>query len=94
VTTLAPDEIESIHREVDGLNTPDESAAVRSLVEKSPEARRQYEQLRVINSALARIDAQQDTAPGTQVPPGSTVVIHLGSSQASPSPSSSASPSP
>jgi len=56
VTTLAPDEIESIHREVDGLNTPDESAAVRSLVEKSPEARRQYEQLRVINSALARIE--------------------------------------
>jgi serine/threonine protein kinase len=38
--------------------------------------------------------AQQDTAPGTQVPPGSTVVIHLGSPQASPSPSPSASPSP
>jgi eukaryotic-like serine/threonine-protein kinase len=38
--------------------------------------------------------AAQDTAPGTQVAPGTTVILHLGSSQTSPSPSDSASPSP
>jgi beta-lactam-binding protein with PASTA domain/predicted Ser/Thr protein kinase len=38
--------------------------------------------------------AQQDTAPGTQVPVGSTVTLHLGSPQPSPSTSESASPSP
>jgi hypothetical protein len=63
VTTLSPDEIESIHREIDGLNSTEQSRAVRALIDGSAEARQQYEQLRVINAALARIDrvASPDT---------------------------------
>jgi serine/threonine-protein kinase len=38
--------------------------------------------------------AQQDTAPGTAVPPGSTIVLHQGLLPTPPSPSPSPSPSP
>lgn len=36
---LNRDQIELIHREIDGANTPEESAAVRSLIEENPEAK-------------------------------------------------------
>ena len=36
---LSQDQIELIHREIDGANTPDERAAFRSLIETNAEAR-------------------------------------------------------
>ena len=36
---LNPDQVELLHREIDGANTPEESAAVRSLIESDAEAR-------------------------------------------------------
>jgi hypothetical protein len=49
---LNRDRIELIHREIDGANTPDESAAFRSLVAENPEARALAAELRRVIQLL------------------------------------------
>jgi hypothetical protein len=56
ITTLTPDELELLHDEIDGLNSPERSALARALLERSGEARRQHAQLETINAAIARIE--------------------------------------
>ena len=47
---LHRDQIELIHREIDGANTPDESAAFRSLIQENPEARALAAELRQVTA--------------------------------------------
>jgi len=49
---LNPEQIELIHREIDGANTADESAAFRSLIEGNPEARALAADLRRVTAFL------------------------------------------
>lgn len=49
---LTPDQIELIHKEVDGENTAVESAAFRTLVEREPEARALEAELRSLAAAF------------------------------------------
>src|SRR6266540_2839071 len=51
---LHRDQIELIHREIDGANTPDESAAFRSLIQENPEARALEAELRQMTAHFAR----------------------------------------
>ncbi len=53
---LNRDQIELIQREIDGANTPDESAAFRSLLEKDPEARALEADLRQVTALLGRVE--------------------------------------
>lgn len=50
------DQIELIHREIDGANTPAESAAFRSLIEEDPEAKALEADLRHVTQLLDRVE--------------------------------------
>jgi hypothetical protein len=65
-TTLTPDELELLHDEIDGMNSPERSALASALLERSGEARRQHAQLEMINAAIARIE--RATPPDTLRP--------------------------
>lgn len=58
---LNPDQVELLHREIDGANTPEESAAVRSLIESDAEARELEADLRHVTEIFDRV--------GTTEPP-------------------------
>ena len=53
-------QIELIHREIDGANTPEESAALRSLIESDAEARSLYADLRHV---IRLFDLAGETEP-------------------------------
>ncbi|NIM52091.1 MAG: hypothetical protein GTO22_23085 [Gemmatimonadales bacterium] len=53
---LNQDQIELIHREIDGANTPAESAAFRSLIEEDPEAKAFEADLRYVTLLLDRVE--------------------------------------
>ena len=57
---LNPNQIELIHREVDGENTPEASAQVRELVEAQPEARVLLTSLRELDTLFGQVS---DRAP-------------------------------
>jgi hypothetical protein len=59
---LNQDQIELIHREIDGANTPDESTACRRLIEHDSEARALEADLRHVTQLVDRV--------GTAEPPG------------------------
>src|SRR5690348_7477551 len=52
---LTRDHVELIQQEIDGANTPEASAALRSLLEQNPEARAYAAALRRVSGALARV---------------------------------------
>ena len=52
---LNRDQIELIHREIDGENAPEESAALRSLIQKDPEARALEAELRHTSALFDRV---------------------------------------
>ncbi|HJQ21915.1 MAG TPA: hypothetical protein VJ867_16345 [Gemmatimonadaceae bacterium] len=59
---LSPKLIELIHREIDGENTPEASAELRSLTEHDPEARALAAELREVAALLDRVE-QRATPP-------------------------------
>src|SRR6266511_5019865 len=56
---LHRDQIELIHREIDGANTPDESAAFRSLIQENPEARALEAELRLMTAHFERWEERE-----------------------------------
>jgi anti-sigma factor RsiW len=52
---LNPDQIELLHREIDGANSPEESAAVRSLIESDAEARALEADLRHVTEMFDQV---------------------------------------
>src|SRR6266511_3898713 len=56
---LHRDQIELIHREIDGVNTPDESAAFRSLIQENPEARALEAELRQVTAHFERWEERE-----------------------------------
>jgi len=56
---LHRDHIELIHQEIDGANTPEGSAAFRSLVERDPEARALAAELRRVAQVFAQVAARE-----------------------------------
>ena len=53
---LNRDQIELIHREIDGANTPEESAACRSLMEENAEAREEEAAPRHVARLFDRVE--------------------------------------
>src|SRR5687767_6180889 len=53
---LRPEDIELIHREIDGENTPESSAAFRSLVDRDSEARALAADLREIAALFGKVE--------------------------------------
>ena len=56
---LNRDQIELIHREIDGANTPEESAACRSLMEENAEAREEEAALRHVARLFDRVEERE-----------------------------------
>ena len=54
--TLDPDYLERMHREVDGLNSPEESASLREYLAGNPTARSEFDRLERLSETLARVD--------------------------------------
>lgn len=65
---LTQDQIELIHREIDGENSPVDSAAFRSLVEREPQAR-------ALASDLRHLAGLLDKVPDRAPPPGLRAAI-------------------
>ncbi|MEO6591465.1 MAG: hypothetical protein ABIO52_04025, partial [Gemmatimonadaceae bacterium] len=61
---LTPNQIELVHAEIDGENTPDASAEVRELVETQPEALALMTSLRDLDSLFSQVP---DRIPGERV---------------------------
>ena len=61
---LNPNQIELIHREVDGENTPEASAQVRELVEAQPEAKALLTSLRELDTLFGQVS---DRAPSASL---------------------------
>jgi hypothetical protein len=60
---LRPEEIELIHREIDGESTPHDRVAFQALVERQPEARALAAELRDLAALLGKVE-QRDPPPG------------------------------
>ena len=60
---LGPDEVELIHREIDGESTPQDRVAFQALVARHPEARTLAAELREIDALLGKVE-QRDPPPG------------------------------
>ena len=60
---LNRDQVELIQQEIDGANTPDGSAACRSLLEQDAEARALEAELRQVTRFLGRVE-QRHPPPG------------------------------
>ena len=56
---LSRDQIELIHQEIDGANTPEGSAAFRSLMEKDPEARALAAELRQVAGLFDQVGERE-----------------------------------
>ena len=56
---LSQDQIELIHQEIDGANTPEGSAAFRSLMEKDPEARALAAELRHVAGLFEQVGERE-----------------------------------
>ena len=59
---LSPDQIELIQQEIDGANTPERSAAFRSLLEQDPEARAMAAELRRVVGLFALVAEREPPA--------------------------------
>ena len=60
---LRPEEIELVHREIDGESTPHDRVAFQALVARQPEARALAAELRELAALLGRVE-QRDPPPG------------------------------
>lgn len=56
---LNQDQIALVHREIDGANTPDESAACRSLIQRNSEARTLEAELRQLTQLFDRVGSAE-----------------------------------
>jgi hypothetical protein len=60
---LRPEEIELVHREIDGESTPQDRVAFQALVARQPEARALAAELRELAALLGKVE-QRDAPPG------------------------------
>jgi hypothetical protein len=56
---IEPKYIELIHREIDGVNTPKESAKLNDYVSRHPEARQLYDELVATSTLLSRVREEE-----------------------------------
>src|ERR1700758_5220960 len=59
---LSRDQVELIQQEIDGANTPEGSAALRSLLEQDPEARAMAAELRRVAALFAQVAQREPPA--------------------------------
>src|SRR6267378_5692366 len=59
---LSRDQVELIQQEIDGANTPEGSAAVRSLMEQDPEARAMVAELRRVAGLFEQVAEREPPA--------------------------------